>query len=169
MKEYYLPVVATFIVQRPFDLHRVSGGEVLKELWSGNFSIWLAGTDQIPVKYVKLVGGLLMSPFTHIINVCLSTRQFAHTRKTAARISPVSRIDHPKSEGRLPSSVPILPALSKVFERLVLNNRQQTSHIYKQSLLPSNVSSFRKRRSTTTFFLAIWVDFIPAIKRVNWH
>ena len=96
MNEFYFPVVASFIAQHPFNRRRVSVGEVLKELRSGNFD--LTGTDQIPVKYVKLVGGLLMSPFTHIINVCLSTRQFAHTRKTAARISPVSRIDHPRNE-----------------------------------------------------------------------
>lgn len=63
MNEFYFPVVASFIAQHPFNRRRVSVGEVLKELRSGNFD--LTGTDQIPVKYVKLVGGLLMSPLTH--------------------------------------------------------------------------------------------------------
>ena len=99
----------------PFQLRTAFTGEVLKEIsllrWDCS-----SGVDQIPVKYVKQVGDFLTGPFAHIINVCISNSQFPRIWKTA-RISSVRKVDNPKQNADY-RPVSILPALSKVFERL---------------------------------------------------
>ena len=114
----------------PFQLRTVSTGEVLKEI-SLLRSDCSTGVDQIPVKYVKQVGDFLTGPFAHIINVCISNSQFPRIWKTA-RISSVRKVDNPKQNADY-RPVSILPALSKVFQRLVL--KQLVHSIDEQSLL----------------------------------
>ena len=65
---------------------------------------------------------------------------FAHPTET----------DHPQSEKDY-RPVSILPALSKVFERLVL--KQLISYIDEVSLLAPSISGFRKDHSTVTALL----------------
>ena len=101
----------------PFQLHAVSTEEVLKEI-SLLSSDCYTGIDQILVKYVKQVDDFLMGSLAHIINVCISNSQFPRIWKTA-RISPVPKVNNPK-QNAVYRPVSILPALSKVFERLVL-------------------------------------------------
>ena len=101
----------------PFQLHTVSTEEVLKEI-SLLSSDCYTGIDQILVKYVKQVDDFLMGSLAHIINVCISNSQFPRIWKTAC-ISPVPKVNNPK-QNAVYRPVSILPALSKVFERLVL-------------------------------------------------
>ena len=144
----------------PFQPRTVSTGKVHKEisLLRSEFS---TGVDQSLVKYVKQVGDLLTGPFAHIINVCISNSQFTRIWKTA-RISPVPKVGNPKQDAdyRL---ISILPALSKVFERLVL--KQLVLYIDEQSLLLPSISGFRKGQSITTVLLGIRDDLIRAMKR----
>ena len=76
------------------------------------------GVDQIPAKYIKLVKEDLAGPLAYIINTCIETSTFPCAWKTS-RISPIPKIDEPVNENDF-RPVSILPALSKVFERLVL-------------------------------------------------
>ena len=138
----------------PFQLRTVSLGEVLKKI-SLLRSDCSTGADQIPVKYVKQAGDFLTGPLAHIINVCISNSQFP-------RISPVPKVDNPKRAADY-RPVSILPALSKVFERLVL--KQLVHYIDEQSLLLPNISGFRKGQSTTAVLLGIRDDLIRAMKR----
>ena len=66
----------------------------------------------------KKVGDFLTGPLAHIINVCISNSYFPRVWKSA-HILPVPKVDNPKQEAQY-RPVSILPALSKVFERLVL-------------------------------------------------
>ena len=76
---------------------------------------------------------------------------FPRVWKTA-RISPIPKIDQPidKSDFR---PVSILPALSKMNERLVLS--QLASHIDEQSLLGVRISGYRQGHSTCTVLIGI--------------
>ena len=104
-------------VQRSFKLCHVTFAEVMKELRQLR-SDCSTGVDQIPVKFVKLVSEQLAGPLTHIINTCITSSTFPRIWKTV-RLTPIPKTDHPQNEKDfLPVS--ILPALSKVFERLVL-------------------------------------------------
>ena len=88
------------------------------------------------VKFVKLVSEHLAGPLTHIINACITSSTFPRTWKTA-RLSPIPKTDHPQNEKDY-RPVSILPALSKVFERLVL--KQLISSIEELSLLAPSIS-----------------------------
>ena len=59
--------------------------------------------------------------------------------------------------------IAILPALSKVYERLVLN--QLLRYIEQCRVLKSNITGYRKGHSTTTVLLRIRDDIINAIKK----
>ena len=141
----------------PFQLCTVSTEEVVKEISLLNSDCY-TGIDQIPVKYVKQVGDFLTGPLAHIINVCISSSQFPRIWKTAH----ISLSNNPK-QNAVHRPVSILPALSKVFERLVL--KQLVHSIDEQSLLLPSISGFRKGQSTTTGLLPIRDDLIRAIKR----
>ena len=107
----------------PFQLRTVSTGQVLKEI-SLLRSDCSTGVDQISVKYVKQVCRFPYgSPCTYHQSVCISNSQFPRIWKTA-RISPVpNKVDNPKQNADY-QPVSILPALSKVFERLVLKQNR---------------------------------------------
>ena len=123
--------------------------------WGGSQSLLRpdcsTGVDQIPVKYVKQVDDFLTGRLAHIINLCISNSQFPRIWKTA-RISSVPKVDNPKQNADY-RPVFILPALSKVFERLVL--KQLVHYIDEQSLLLLSISGFRKGKSTTIVLLGI--------------
>ena len=134
----------------PFDLHCVSQKEVEKEIDKLR-SDTSTGIDQIPVKFVKLAKDHISAPLTHIINRCIATSSFPKPWKMA-RISPIPKVDEPLSDADY-RPVSILPTLSKVFERLVLN--QLIVYINEAALLGPTVSGFRKGHSTTTVLLGI--------------
>ena len=143
-----------------FALRNVSRGEVLKEI-SRLRSDCSTGVDQIPVKFVKLASDYLSGPLTYIINSCINTTSFPKTWKTA-RVSPIPKVDNPVSEKDY-RPVSILPSLSKIFERFVLN--QILVFIEKQALVASSISGYRRGHSTTTVLMGIRDDIIRAMKK----
>ncbi len=98
---------------------------------------------------------------THIINSCIRPSYFPEAWKIA-RISPIPKIEQPIAEQDY-RPVSILPALSKVFERLV--SRQMISFIEDLALFNSSISGFRKGHSTATTLLGIRDDIIRAMRR----
>ena len=76
------------------------------------------GYDNIPAMFIKPVVEFLVSPLTFVINNYIATNNFPNTWKTA-RISPIPKITQPV-ELKDYRPVSILPVLSKVYEKLVL-------------------------------------------------
>ena len=77
-------------------------------------------------------------------------------------MSPIPKVDNLVNEKDYrPFS--ILPNVSKIFERLVLN--QILVFIEKQALLASSISGYRKGHSTTTVLMGIRDDIIQAMKK----
>ena len=98
-------------------LRSVTYHEVLHEITSLS-SGCSTGHDQIPVKFIKLVAEEIASPLTHIINCC---------------IFPIPKTNNPTTNNDL-RGISILPALSKIYEKLVL--RQTVQFIDSEHLLP---------------------------------
>ena len=78
-----------------------------------------------------------------------------------ARISPMPKIDHPKSEDDF-RPISILLAMSKIFERIVL--KQMLDFIDQTALLGPHMSGFRKGHSTNTALLSIRNDLVRSMK-----
>ena len=76
------------------------------------------GYDHIPASFIKPVSEFLVSPITFIINNFIKINEFPGKWKLS-RISPIPKIKLPVDlEDYRPVS--ILPILSKVYERVVL-------------------------------------------------
>ena len=143
-----------------FNLRFVTYNEVLNNLKSMR-SDCSTGVDQIPVKFLKPVADLIASPLTHIINSFISCSSFPTAWKIG-RISPIPKIDQPtESDHYRPIS--ILPVLSKVFERLIL--QQMSVYLNQQDILQKSITGFRKGHSTSTVLLRIRDDIIKAMKK----
>lgn len=118
------------------------------------------GTDNIPFKFVKMSREHLAGPLQNIINNCIAQLAFPKAWKIA-RVSSIPKVDEPLCEAYY-RPVSILPAMSKVLERLVLN--QMTAYIEERALLGGTLSGFRKGHSTTTVLLGIRDALIRASK-----
>ena len=78
------------------------------------------GNDQISAKYLKLNTDIIASPLTHILNSFISMSSFSEAWMVA-RVSPIPEVESPvESDHYRPMA--ILPAISKVFEKLVFKS-----------------------------------------------
>ena len=78
------------------------------------------------------------------------------------QILPIPKVDQPKGDQDY-CPISILPALSKIFERLVL--QQVNLFICDQALFIDTMPGFRKGHSTVTTLLGIMDDIIRAMRR----
>ncbi|CAB4002145.1 Hypothetical predicted protein, partial [Paramuricea clavata] len=143
-----------------FTLRPATFREVLNEI-KGLRSDCSTGTDQIPVKYIKLAADWIASPLTHIINHYISNNSFPKIWKLA-RVSPIPKTDHPVELDDF-RPIAILPALSKIYEHLVL--KQLLLYIEDHNILHSGMSGYRKGHSTNSVLLRIRDDIIRAMKK----
>ena len=79
-----------------------------------------------------------------------------------ARISPIPKVDNPRENNDF-RPISILPAMSKIYEKLVL--RQMATYLSNSAILEPNISAYRKGHSTTTTMLAMRDDIIAAINK----
>lgn len=146
--------------QRSLDLREVTYDDVMKAIKSLR-SDCSTGYDNIPAKFIKPVAEYLGSPLTNIINHCISTSTVPSEWKIS-RICPVPKVKNPQtlSEYR---PISILPILSKVFERVIL--QQLTDIIESEMIYDRKQSGFRKGHSTTTILLKLKEDITNAMKK----
>ena len=130
-----------------FELLKVTQAEVLREIKPLRADC-STGPDQIPVRFLKPVAEILASPPTYIISSCIKA----------------SKVSQPKTDQDY-HPISILPALSKVFERLV--SHQVNADIKDLALFNDDITGFRKGHSTTTALLGIRDDIICAMRRVE--
>jgi Holliday junction resolvase RusA-like endonuclease len=102
------------------------------------------GVDEMSFKFIKQIKDVLKSPLSHIINQTLHTGIFPARLKQAKIIPIYKKNDIYIMDNYRPIS--ILPALSKVFEKIMLD--QLTSHFKKLNLIFGNQYGFRKGHST---------------------
>ena len=143
-----------------FGLRVVTHEEVQKAIKSLR-SDCSTGFDNIPTKFVKAVADLLASPVTHNIKNCIQTSTVPDDWKVS-RICPVPKVENPKSISEF-RPINILPILSKVFERVIL--QQITEQIEARSIYNPKQSGFRKGHSTTTILLKLKDDIQKAMKK----
>ena len=147
-------------IDEQFTLKTVSRVDILNTIKSLK-SDCSTGPNHIPVQFIKLAAEQLADPLTVIINNCIANSKFPQIWKLA-RISPIPKNDSPSSkEGLRPISV--LPALSKVFEKVVA--KQIVEFIETNNLLPESMGGFRKGHSTATVLMDLRDDLLHEIKR----
>lgn len=114
------------------------------------------GSDGICIKMLSIVFPHLTPYLTHIINVCLKCSTFPASWKDA-NIIPVSKVCNPQEPTDY-RPISILPAMSKVLEKLVYE--QIIRYVNEFKLLPQIQSGFRSQHSTTTALLHVTDDIL---------
>ena len=117
------------------------------------------GPDEIPTRFVKMVDEIICSPLTHIINTFIENNKFPTLWK-AARIVPINKVTTPTEKSHF-RPIAILPALSKVFERIVCN--QLIEFIDNRQIYKDTVTGFRKGFSTGSALLKLRDDIKKAM------
>lgn len=118
--------------------------------------------DGISMWLVKQCSEYLISPLTKMVNYSFETGNFPQALKRA-KVVPIFKKDLPtKTENYRPIS--ILPALSKVFEKLFLN--RLLSFLEKNSILSPNQFGFRPGRTTIDAITSL-IDFITESFELN--
>ena len=118
------------------------------------------GYDHISATFIKPVSEFLVSPITFVINNFIERNQFPDIWKLA-RISPIPKTQLPV-ELKDYRKVSILPILSKVYERVVLE--QITNFIEKKLIYHHSQSGYRKNLSTATLLAKLRDDIKEAMK-----
>jgi hypothetical protein len=102
------------------------------------------GVDEISTKLLKEIKNEIINPITLIVNQSLSTGIFPDLLKIG-KISPIFKKDD-KTQINNYRPISILPAISKVFEKVIFN--QLHEHFISENLYYHNQYGFRANHST---------------------
>ena len=109
------------------------------------------GTDNIPVVLLKVGAHLLCKPLSHLFNLSVELKSVPKAWKTA-KIIPVPKCRNAEVKEHRPIS--LLPVISKVLERCVLNRLSVTLY----DKYGSNQYGFRKHSSTACAVISMFDD-----------
>ena len=136
-----------------FSLYQTTYDEVLKQLKLIRNDL-STGPDEIPMRYIKLVDDVICSPLTHIINAFIEDNSFPSLWKIA-RVVPINKVPSPTESSHY-RPIAILPALSKIFERIVCN--QVIDFIERLKIYKDTLTGFRRGFSTGSALLRLRDD-----------
>ena len=115
-----------------------------------------AGHDHLTTRLVKSMKSVLTPVLTHLINLCFDQDKMPVLWKLA-KISPLFK-GGDKFNARNYRPVAVLPALSKVIERVVFSRLQ--SHLEEHRLLADSQNAYRQKRSVTTAMLQLYDNIL---------
>lgn len=119
------------------------------------------GLDGIPLRFIKIILPMIISPLTYVFNLFISTSKFPRAWKSA-RIIPIRKKPTGDNLDNL-RPISILCSLSKVFEKILKSQIQ--SHIQRYDLLSQYQSGFRSGHSTSTALLKVHDDILQNIDK----
>ncbi len=119
------------------------------------------GHDDIDVKILKKVSDSIVVPITHLCNLSLSNGNVPNDLKIAKIVPIYKKGTKDKLSNYRPVSV--LPALSKIYERLVYN--RLVNFLDKHKILNKQQFGFRKNHSTSLAISALVDQFHETVER----
>ena len=121
------------------------------------------GIDNIPAKIIKQAKTIITPYITKIINISFETNTFPDILKKAI-IKPIFKNDD-KNDISNYRPISILPVLSKIFERVTLN--QLTQYFEKHDLLTGFQHAYRKFHGTVTCLFELLNEIYQLIDNKN--
>ena len=118
-----------------------------------------SGFDNIPMSIIKQSIDLISSPLMHIINLSFA-QGIVPDQIKIARVIPVFKYDD-ESKFTNYRPISILPAFSKIFERIIYN--RMLANIDKYNILTEQQYGFRKGRSTSLALIDLFDKVTSAI------
>lgn len=107
-----------------------------------------AGSDKLPISFVKMLCPYILPQLTHLINNIIDTKTFPTGWKKGI-VTPIPKSSNPAQPKDF-RPISVLPALSKVLEKVLLSQISEHLNAAEPPLLAQNQSGYRKGYSTTT-------------------
>ena len=123
------------------------------------------GTDEIPVKLLKISAEEIVLPLMYLVNLYLTTGTFPSQWKKA-RICPIFK-EGDSTEPCNYRPISILPVLSKVIERAVFD--QMYPFLDGKAMIHDNQLGFRPNYSTSSALLHITEEWLNAIDESKYN
>lgn len=119
------------------------------------------GVDGISSVMLKYCSPFIDQFITHIINCCIEQNYFPHLWKVAIG-KPLAKIKDPTTFSDL-RIISILPAISKIFERILHNQIYEFTVLYK--ILSDSQCGFRKGFSTASALAVVTDEILSALDK----
>jgi hypothetical protein len=119
------------------------------------------GLDEISSSFIKLLCPFIVPFLTSIINDCITQSYFPNLWKVAV-VRPIPKVPQPQHVSDF-RPISILPCLSKVLERVILNQIQE--FVASKNLLSEFQSGFRAGYGTDTAMLKVVHDLATAMDK----
>ena len=152
-------LMPTVVGAASFDFVPARGSEVSSALFSIKSNA--IGDDGINIKMLRMCAPTIMPWLTHIINSCLEELVFPECWKLSVVI-PLPKKSKPETIADL-RPISILPALSKVLEKIVA--KQLNDYLKCYRILPEVQSGFRSGYSCATALTSVVDDVVGARDR----
>lgn len=104
-----------------------------------------ADLDGFSIKIIKSIIGFIAPNLASVFNKCIDSGEFPDLLKHS-KIVPIFKAGSSKDPSNF-RPISVLPALSKIFEKIILNQLQ--THFYLNNLMTNKQFGFTKGRSTT--------------------
>lgn len=129
-----------------FQFVHTDATEVVKKIYEITTSA--TGIDDIPISFVKLLCPHILPLLVHLFNMIIDSRTFPAIWKKAI-VTPIPKSSNPVGPKDY-RPISVLPALSKIFEKVLLDQITEYLDNHQPDLLAKHQSGYRKRYSTTT-------------------
>jgi Reverse transcriptase (RNA-dependent DNA polymerase)/Endonuclease-reverse transcriptase len=116
------------------------------------------GEDGVPASFIKILCPFIVPFVTYIINNCITQSYFPALWKVA-NVRPIPKVSNPCEVDEF-RPISILPSLSKVLERILMNQMQL--FVTKNEMLYRFQSGFRSGHSTNSAMLKVIHDVAVA-------
>ncbi|XP_055605672.1 uncharacterized protein LOC129753850 [Uranotaenia lowii] len=148
---------------RRFSFHQITTNEVSNKLFEIQSNA--IGCDNIPVSFLKLLCPFILPVMKHLFNTIISSNHFPSCWKKAI-VTPIPKVTSPTSAKDF-RPISVLPAISKVLEKILLS--QITLHLNESDppLLAMNQSGYRKGYSTTTALTKVVHDMTTVVDQLR--
>ena len=123
---------------------QVTEAEVLKLINSLDANK-ATGSDNLPVKIIKLIAIIILEPLCRLYNKSLRLGIFPHTWKEAI-VVPIYKSKGSASDPQNYRPISLLPSLSKILEKIVFNRIYE--HLTTHQLLTEKQSGYRPKHCT---------------------
>lgn len=129
-----------------FDFRDTTAEEVCRKIFEIQTNA--AGSDGIPISFVKMLCPFILPVLCHLYNAIIQTNTFPSLWKTAI-VTPIPKTSNPTQPKDF-RPISVLPAVSKVLEKILLSQISDHLDSPLAPLLARNQSGYRKGFSTTT-------------------
>lgn len=114
------------------------------------------GSDGVPISFIKMLVPFVLPLLVHLFNAIIDARTFPAIWKKAL-ITPVPKVSNPTTPKDF-RPISVLPAISKVLEKILLDQIVLHVDVNDRDFLAPNQSGYRKRYSTTTALAKVTHD-----------